>query len=346
MQVKDLERSNKQQQLVIHQLTKDVKSLELYSRRENLLIDGITESPQENVEIKVKQFLKSVLKMDDVDKIQFSRIHRLGRQPYKFLKARADPRPVIVRFHFYPDRDRVWKASWNMDKKIYRVREDFPESVLQNRRALLPCLMAAKKDQYIKKAQLRGECLILDGKEYTVDNIKEIPFRLRWTVKGEHFISQCNSTFFFGKDCYLSNFHSCLFKDDQNEYSCSEQYFLEKKALMFDDETTASAIKRETRPERMKAMSYNIKGRDENIWNKHARGIMEKAVTLKFRQNPHLQQKLLASRGRLVEANKHDKQFSCGLSLSDPNIMDESKWQGENWLGDILTELRNKLQSE
>ena len=69
-----------------------------------------------------------------------------------------------------------------------------------------------------------------------------------------------------------------------------------------------------------------------------------RACSLKFNQNDDLKNKLLQSQGTLVEANQRDNFFSCGLSLADPNILDKSRWLGENILGTILTDLRNNLK--
>ena len=127
-------------------------------------------------------------------------------------------------------------------------------------------------------------------------------------------------------------------------YSCVEQYYLEKKCLNFKDDATATAIMKAETPEKMKILARNIKGLDEKLWRPHARQTMEKAVFLKFSQNPHLQKKLLDSRGMLVEANKHDNFFSCGLSLADTSIVEQSRWLGENCLGNILVQLRERLE--
>ena len=67
-----------------------------------------------------------------------------------------------------------------------------------------------------------------------------------------------------------------------------------------------------------------------------AKSVVEKACYLKFSQNKHLREKLVASQGLLVEANKKDKFFSCGLSLADPNILDKNKWEGQNILRETL----------
>ena len=126
--------------------------------------------------------------------------------------------------------------------------------------------------------------------------------------------------------------------------SCSEQYYLHKKSLFFNDEHTAAEIMKCTEPRQMKYLSHRIKALDESKWLPHAKKTMEKACHLKFTQNLELKQKLLKSKGTLVEANRNDRYFSCGLSLANPNIMETSKWCGENHLGNILTQLRSSLQ--
>ena len=90
----------------------------------------------------------------------------------------------------------------------------------------------------------------------------------------------------------------------------------------------------------MKKLSHRIKGLDEAKWGKNARKCMEEGCGLKFSQNQDLHTRLLATKGRLVEANRHDKYFSCGLALGDPHVAEQSRWEGKNILGAILESLR------
>ena len=76
--------------------------LESYSRRENIKIFNVQET-DENTEAVVKKFLNENLKIpqNDVDVIRFERVHRLPtRQSNK-------PRPMIVRFSFFQDKEFV-----------------------------------------------------------------------------------------------------------------------------------------------------------------------------------------------------------------------------------------------
>ena len=84
------------------QLRKQILHLECYSRRENLKFIGVPEriiSPDEKEETcedtkaAINKFLKEELEIKDPhQKIEFQRVHRLGKQ------GRNDPRPILARF--------------------------------------------------------------------------------------------------------------------------------------------------------------------------------------------------------------------------------------------------------
>ena len=338
-----LEREKEVQGRTIKKLQASLTDLESYTRRDNLLIDGILESPNEDPRKKVLSVFADILKIPGANSIQLSRVHRLGTPNHLMPHSSKRPRTIIIRFQFFPDREAVWKARFNLKGKGIYISEDFPNSVKQNRKVLVPCFKEAKKDVGIKKCYLKGDRLTLDDRTYTVEDVDKLPLHLRWTIKGEKYIPHCDTTFFFGIDSFLSNFHPAYFKEDSAVYSCSEQYYLYKKSLFFDDKHTATAIKRTTDPRETKSLSNRIKGLDEAKWKPHAKLTMEKACHLKFDQNPYLKKKLLNSRGALLEANRNDNFFSCGLARSDPNILDKTKWLGDNHLGQILMQVRQSL---
>ena len=67
------------------------------------------------------------------------------------------------------------------------------------------------------------------------------------------------------------------------------------------------------------------------------------AVSLKFRQNPHLQQILKATSGKMIaEASPSDSHWGLGLGLNDPKLQDQSKW-GMNKMGNIFMIVRGSL---
>ena len=227
--IQKLETITEAQNKTITSLNRKITSFETYSRRDNLLIDGLSESRGEDIKRKVLTFFEDTLKVNSGKQISLTRVHRIGRIQGNQWQGNTPPRTVIVRFHYYPDREKVWRASWKLKDNMHFVKEDFPESVIQNRRILLPPFRAARKDPSVKKALLRGDVLIIDDKHYTVDTLSTLPDRLKWTEKGERFIEECNSTFFFGKESFLSNHHPSKFVEAGKTYLCVEEYYLEKK---------------------------------------------------------------------------------------------------------------------
>ena len=203
-----MEQHEKEQNCVISKLMDDIDNLEAYARRDNLLIEGIHESPNENIRQKIIEVLEKKLKVPDASPIKFMRIHRLGTPPHLNPHASIHPRSVIVRFQDFSDK--VWKASWSFKDKHVHVREDFTEAIRNRRNILLPVLKAAKRDPKTQRCTLRGDKLILDGIKYTAEDFDKIPEYLKWTVKEERYFAQCDSTLFFGSDCFLSNLTQVL----------------------------------------------------------------------------------------------------------------------------------------
>ena len=65
---------------------------------------------------------------------------------------------------------------------------------------------------------------------------------------------------------------------------------------------------------------------------------------LKFEQNEKLLKVLLDTKGTfLVEASPYDRIWGIGLAEDDPAIHDPANWNGLNWLGEVLTQLRDNI---
>lgn len=133
---------------------------------------------------------------------------------------------------------------------------------------------------------------------------------------------------------------------DGVEYSCAEQYMMAMKALLFGDAPRHEAIMATSDPAKQKALGKLVAGFNVHQWEFVARDIVMRASLAKFTSDSKLRAKLLLTEGTtLVEASPTDVIWGVGLSEDDPRVHSRDNWQGRNWLGHVLTELRESLNA-
>ena len=269
------------------------------------------------------------------ENIAIERIHRKG-----IKRKNGEPRPIIMKFECYGMREAVLNECYTLrnipQAKYWFLAEDFPVEIENKRRKLYPILKVAKKSG--KKASIKVDRLIVDGHTYTSNTLQQLPKNLRPQYVSTP--SENGYTFFFSEASPLSNFYHAKFVIDEKVYVCSEQYLMEKKAVIAGDEDSATKIMAASDPYTHKALGREIKNFDEKQWLSHVPHILKKGLLAKFEQNEHLKQFLIDTGDtKLFECNKNDKVWSCGLNINDNNRGNPKKWTGKNWLGQLLEDI-------
>ncbi len=151
--------------------------------------------------------------------------------------------------------------------------------------------------------------------------------------KGEHVTRAC-----------LSQWYPCQFEVDGVQYNCAEQYMMAEKARLFDDTEVMEKILAATDQKTIKDLGRQVRGFDENKWNKEKVKIVVSGNIAKFSQNWKLKKYLIWTGNRiLVEASPYDKVWGIGLKDSDERATNVSQWKGENLLGFSLMIVRDKF---
>jgi ribA/ribD-fused uncharacterized protein len=120
-----------------------------------------------------------------------------------------------------------------------------------------------------------------------------------------------------------------------------------KKAMLFGDTAIAQQILAERDQAKQKELGRKVSGFVRETWEAAAKGIVYDCCKLKFTQNREILQDLLATTGTLlVEAADNDTIWGIGLGMNDPLKNDPKNWRGSNWLGEVLTKLREDLENE
>lgn len=145
----------------------------------------------------------------------------------------------------------------------------------------------------------------------------------------------------------FSQWLRCRFVVDGVKYNCAEQYMMAEKARLFGDKKMERAIMKSTSPREQKAFGRKVKNFNVHKWESVARDIVYKGNYAKFTQDKKLLKVLLLTKGTtIVEASPYDKIWGIGLRKDDKRAQSRSTWQGKNWLGEVLTKLRDDLLKE
>ena len=281
-----------------NRLNKRCNDQETYSRRENIVIRGVAEAVDEDNAscIRVtKEFLVQYLNFSDADaeRIMFVRCHRVGKP----LQQRD--RPIIVRFHHYADRQLVWSRKTLLKGKAFSIHENFASEVEFNRKLLYPILTAAKKSGNYNRSYLNGDVLRINGKDFTVDNLDELPSDIHPSNLGV----KCNNQWIvFGgihsSYHFLSNFYSTPITYRDIRFDDLEHAYQYAKAIEFNDIDSSEDILCAKSPSIAKQIGS--KGRNFKIteWNKVNETVMLDLLRIKFVPGSEMAKKLLDTAGK------------------------------------------------
>ncbi len=154
-------------------------------------------------------------------------------------------------------------------------------------------------------------------------------------------------TFFYRTASPFSQWHPVKFVIEGITFNCAEQYMMYMKAKLFGDEEIAERIINASEPREQKALGRKVKNFDQTKWEENCQQLVYEGNYAKFTQNQALKQALLDTAGTtLVEASPTDCIWGVGLSEHDLQIQDRLTWRGKNYLGEILTRLREDLLRE
>ena len=149
-------------------------------------------------------------------------------------------------------------------------------------------------------------------------------------------------TFFYGGP--FSQWSNSPFVIDGIEYATAEHYMMWFKDQVFGGGFLSERILAAEHPKEAKALGRMVPNFDIHVWNAVAKPGVFRGNMAKFTQNKSHQKALMETNGLLVEASPSDVVWGVGLAEGDPLILDSKNWRGMNWLGEVLTDVRETLR--
>lgn len=183
-------------------------------------------------------------------------------------------------------------------------------------------------------------------------NIRTLPSLIEYLSNGQ----RAKYVFFWGhqkkkgndisKACF-SQWYDAPFYIKDKYYKTAEHYMMAEKARLFNDELSEQAVIASSNPGAAKQLGRNVRGFNEEIWQKERFRIVVEANLAKFKQHEALNSYLLGTGNRiLVEASPVDKIWGIGLAEDHEHADNPFKWKGLNLLGFALMEVRTRLENE
>lgn len=129
------------------------------SMRDNLIFSGIPESPTEDPEKSVKDFLVNQLKLtpETVEHITFHRVHRLGQKHINSTRSR----PIIAKFEHFKQKVLVQRQGRQLKGTHYGLNDQYPQEIIRRRKLLFPIRKTMINQG--KKAIITVDKLYIDG---------------------------------------------------------------------------------------------------------------------------------------------------------------------------------------
>ena len=120
-----------------------------------------------------------------------------------------------------------------------------------------------------------------------------------------------------------------------------------RKAHLFNDMHIAQEILSTDDVWDIKSLGRQVSGYNDMIWNGMRQVIVYQGLVEKFRQNEVLRKQLLETGDSvLAECAVKDRIWGIGLSMTDTDRLDISKWRGQNLLGFALMAVRRVVNDK
>ena len=143
---------------------------------------------------------------------------------------------------------------------------------------------------------------------------------------------------------YLSNWYLSDFTIDDVRYSSMEQYMMHQKAICFNDSITAGKILATDDVTQIKALGRQVSNYSDHYWNGVRQIIVYKGLQAKISQNADLKKMLLETGNALLaECAVKDCIWGIGLSMTAPDRLEPTKWNGKNLMGYALMLVRKEV---
>ena len=328
---KDLHNENKR-------LRDRVDQLENGKRGNNLKIDGIKETDQDNLSDTVLKLAAAIgvrCQPTDIDFVY--RIGKVGKGD------RPRPRPVLVHFKTKAVRDNIFYGRFKLrgkdEWKYTYVNNDVNESTRKKREDLRAVALLCQVKNITHR--LHSDSIVINGRKFTKHQIDQLPEGLR--IEDAKTLSTGKGILLQSHHSFLSSFYEAPFIYNKIIHRTPEHAYNYVRAEMGNRPDIAQLIRQASTAIEAKRLGRLVPETKE--FRDFKKQLMEILHYEKFAKNPELQLKLVKTGdAKLLEATADDY-FGIGKYLN-ARLLKDLTWTGTNHLGEILEKIRTGFVGE
>ena len=308
---------------------------ESYSKRHNIIIEGLPEAQGEDTERRAFHLMADTMKLpiaqSDIDKC-----HRFGR----VINNR--PKPIIVRCIAHSTRDKVLQAARRCPHKPESVflNEDLPVPLKKERAVLRQTAKHAESTGATVK--LAGDRLMVNNLSYTYKSLHTLPHEFSLFSARTRKTGDCMG--FYSEFSFLSNFFKSDFQVDNRTYPTMEHYFQTMRCQAAGRDDLVNQINVTSDCAAVKSVGDSVPSRDlPQDWYAKQEPIMKAGLVAKFSQSADLKAKLIQSGSATLVECTSNKFWGGDCKLSSEDLRTQT-YSGRNKLGKLLMDVRTELQ--
>ena len=327
----------------------------------NIIIEGLSENPIEDLEAKVCEMMHEIGVA--LTEPEYNKMERMG----KWSAHRNWPRPIKVELLTSHKKSKILASREYLvqTNDYYRVRinPDEPKETRVARALLRQTANKARTEG--KQVRQTADTVTVNGVKYDLKTIHAIGRALdhskpeagystkaaneNYPTHNKYAEDTCmldtpRGLAFFTIQCMLSNFYPCTIKFNGRRYESAEHAYQAEKAITAKAFDKLNDILSAPTAARAKEIGRGIP--DTPLWRRIKVDRMRDILNAKYRQNKKLGDYLCSLRGtNFIEANEADSFWGAGASLHSVDLR-TGRWNGRNELGRLLVELRDDLLRE
>lgn len=142
---------------------------------------------------------------------------------------------------------------------------------------------------------------------------------------------------------YYDHYNPCSFEYENTRFTSTEQCFQFNRARACNEVNSAHRIIITDDPFVCKHIGGSVEETSE--WSKESEAVMYNINKLKFEQNPHLLDRLLATGERILQEATTSTTWGIGAGIRSKAAR-ENTATGDNILGKLLMRLRSEFSAE